>query len=233
MIDFPDAPNIDQEFAGGYFTWRWDGAKWRRLPTDPGAPLDPPALTAVAPDQVPVSRVTQVLSVTGISLTAAMTLEVDGADVVTTFISSTQLQCTIDPLLDFALGVHEVTSASAPGAPTFTTFVPPPVIDNISPTGGSTGVGPSGVRVTVTGSGFVRQVGSFPDPAMIPGTDAVVDGQYQTFDSFSETSASFDLSPPLLGPGQTAGVNIVMQTQMAIGGAIETSATATFTWTGA
>jgi hypothetical protein len=88
MIDFPDAPNIDQEFAGGYFTWRWDGAKWRRLPTDPGAPLDPPALTAVAPDQVPVSRVTQVLSVTGISLTAAMTLEVDGADVVTTFISS-------------------------------------------------------------------------------------------------------------------------------------------------
>jgi hypothetical protein len=187
---------------------------------------------------VPVSRLTQVMRVTGANLVSGDVILIDGVARATTFVSPAELNCTIDALLDFPVGDHTITAQHADTAPIagsalFNTFVPPPVIDSIAPNAGSTGVGPAGVRVTVTGSGFVRQVGAFPDPAMIPGTDAVVDGQYQAFDSFSEISVSFDLSPPLLSPGQTASVNIVMQTQMAIGGAIETSSPAAFTWTGA
>jgi len=41
VIDFPDSPEVDDEFTAAGKTWKWDGVAWNILPPDPDAWVRP------------------------------------------------------------------------------------------------------------------------------------------------------------------------------------------------
>jgi hypothetical protein len=129
----------------------------------PGVPppvvVDPaPTISGIAPTTAVAGGPAFTLTVTGSNFTAASVVKVDGANVVTTFVSATSLTASVTPLA--AAGNMSVLVRNSDGLTSNTktisitapVVIPPPVLTSIAPTTAVAG-GPA-YTLTATGTGF-------------------------------------------------------------------------------
>lgn len=116
-----------------------------------------PAITAISPASTVVRAPGVLLTVDGASFVAGATVQVDGAAIATTFVSSERLTAALPAF--FAASVRSIAvSNPAPGggvsnALTFTIQNPAPILDSVSPA--VVQVGSPATSLDLVGSGFV------------------------------------------------------------------------------
>jgi hypothetical protein len=118
-----------------------------------------PSVASVSPDSVPVGSTTVQLTVTGTSFVQGAVVLWNGADRTTQFVSATSLRATLSAADLAATGSFSISVRNpAPGGGTSGTKAcnvvnPVPVVTALAP---ATAIVGSGVRLTLTGTGFVR-----------------------------------------------------------------------------
>ncbi len=127
-------------------------------PTDPNVAKVPVA-TAVSPDRAVVGAVGPNIVVTGNNFVARSVIQLDGAELATTFVSATELRASIPSNKLTAVGTLRISVGTAPpggGASKELTFEvqnPTPDLTQLSPL--SVVAGSPATAVTLTGGGFV------------------------------------------------------------------------------
>lgn len=118
-----------------------------------------PALTSLAPAQILVGAGGTTVTLTGTGFVSNSAVNLDGAPINATFVSSTQLQVPLPATEFVSAGTHTFTvvnpipgGGTSAGA-TFTVANPAPTTSSLSP--GSVQAGSAGFTLTVNGSGFV------------------------------------------------------------------------------
>jgi hypothetical protein len=159
MLNFPDAPAVDQEFrASPKATFKWTAApnRWRRIPV---VPIDPMA-TMILPDSGLINTAIPA-SVWGQGFTAGCKVWVQGGvELPTTFVSDAELQITMPANATAGTTkVYVVMDNAVTLPPTagldFTYEQPALVLTSLNP---ESSIQQPGVTtsVTLTGSGFIQ-----------------------------------------------------------------------------
>ena len=116
-----------------------------------------PVITNISPSSVSAGGPAFTLTVTGTGFASGAVVSFNGATLVTTFVSGTQVTAAVPASLIVQQGSAQITVSNPTGpasnAATLTIAAPAPVITSISPTGAAVG-GPA-FTLTVNGTGFV------------------------------------------------------------------------------
>jgi len=126
-----------------------------------GSTTPTPTVTSISPTSVTAGSGPLTLTVNGTNFQSSTTVEVGGADDVTTYVSSTQVTATVEPAQVASGGTYSVialngTTTSGSGtAVNLTVNNPAPTISAITPSIELVGVGATSPTVAVIGTGFV------------------------------------------------------------------------------
>jgi hypothetical protein len=155
-------------------------------------------ITSLSPASIAVGSASFTLTVNGTGFGPLMPIQWDGATQATTFVSSTQLTCTITAAMVSTTGPHNVRVRITALPPTFTNTVvfnvvnPTPVVTSMSPT--SVNAGLSGLLLIIGGSGFNSS------------TTVTADGTPLTISSVSATNLNASVPGSLLALGATISI---------------------------
>lgn len=105
MIDFPDTPAVGDLFTlPDLKDYTWNGVAWQRGPL-----IDAPVLSSLSPTSFGVAETAATLTVNGQQLDNTTVVEVNGVDAFTSYVSTIQLTCVVDPST-LGVGSHGVTA---------------------------------------------------------------------------------------------------------------------------
>ncbi len=176
-------------------------------PTRPPNPDDalPPVVASVAPNNATVGSVGPTVIVTGDNFVARTVVQLDGAPLATTFVSTTELRATIPTSALATTGTLRVSAGTSPpggGASkevSFDVVNPAPTLTAINPMSVVAGTS-SPVTLHVTGSGFVSGA-----KVVFGSTDLTT-----TYDGMTSLDATIPAG--LLGTSGSAPVKVVNPT---------------------
>jgi hypothetical protein len=137
-----------------------EGGGWTSNTINLNITATAPTLSSISPTSVVASSGPVTITATGTNFASNSSIQVNGANLVTTFVSSTQLSATIPASTTASAGSLSVdVSSPSPGGGTsgslaFTVNNPAPSLTSMSPTNVTAGSG--GFTLTVNGSGFVN-----------------------------------------------------------------------------
>lgn len=128
-------------------------------PSNPDEAL-PPVIDAVTPNKATVGSVGPSITVSGENFVPRTIMQLDGAPLATTFVSSTELRATIPSNKLAAVGTLRLSAGTSPpggGASkevTFSVENPAPTVTALAPLSVVAGAGPTSIEVT--GNGYVQ-----------------------------------------------------------------------------
>jgi hypothetical protein len=136
-----------------------EGGGWTSNTIDVNITATVPTLNAISPTSVTAGSGPAAITATGTNFSSNSSIQVNGTNLATTFVSSTQLSATIPAANTGSAGTLSIdVSTPSPGGGTsgtltFTVNNPAPSVTSVSPTSVTAGSG--AFTLTVNGSGFV------------------------------------------------------------------------------
>lgn len=161
-FDFPNSPAVDELATFDNIGYRWTGEAWTRRHGGiaSGPPSLTPKLTSLAPNTIMAGSANASVTLTGTKFTAASVVNWNGADVATTFVSTTQLTVNVphSTAVEGTVPVFVKDGAETSNSLnfTYTPFVAvpvPPVLTQLLPAQGT--IGSADITVRVLGTNFL------------------------------------------------------------------------------